>query len=364
MKILVGMSGGLDSTYCALELIRLGVRVEGAILKMHSYSEEADARASAEALGIPLHVIDCTDAFENTVVDNFISEYKRGRTPNPCIICNSEVKFKYLVDYAMQQGFDGVATGHYARIYAVSPGGERRLRGLADIQSGLPLESGYRLAVGFGEDIRKDQTYMLWRLPEAILSRLVFPLGDKCKADIREEARAAKLIAADRAESQEICFIPDGDYAAFIEERGEPAGEGNFIDEEGKILGRHKGIIRYTVGQRRGLGISASGRLFVKKIDIASNDITLSLTDAEYSRVRISGIRYQGIAEPQAGEEIRLDVKLRYAARPVSCRLTYLGGDSAELLLDTPVRAVTPGQSAVLYTDGVIALGGFIDYAE
>lgn len=360
MRILVGMSGGLDSTYCALELMRLGAEVEGAILKMHRYSEEKDAFASAAALGIPLHTVDCSDEFESKVVADFINEYKRGRTPNPCIICNSEIKFKYLVKYAEENGFDAVATGHYAKVYRISPSGEKKIRSLSDIRE---KEENARYAVAFGEDAKKDQTYMLWRLSQDILSKLIFPLGDKTKTDIRSEAKDAGLQAADREESQEICFIPDGDYPSFIEEREGISKEGDFIDEEGKVLGRHKGIIRYTVGQRRGLGISSVGRLFIKKIDTETNNITLSLNDALYTKVYVSGINFQGIAGLEAGKSDAFFVKLRYAANPVSAEVTYLGEGRAEVLLHTPVRAVTPGQSAVFYDGGILAFGGFIDSA-
>ena len=273
MKLLIGISGGVDSSYAALKLLKEGHEVEAAVLKMHSYTEVATAVEAAAALGMPLHIIDCTEAFEKIVVSNFISEYRSARTPNPCIVCNSEIKFKFLLDYAIENGFDAIATGHYAKIVEICG------------------ENGeLRYAVKRAEDAKKDQTYMLWRLPQNVLKKLIFPLADLRKEEVRRLASEAGLTSADRADSQEICFVPDGDYASFIEERTEICPEGDFIDDSGKILGRHKGIIRYTVGQRKGLGISSSGRIFVTKIDPVSNSITLSLNDPTYESVVINGI--------------------------------------------------------------------------
>lgn len=361
MKILVGMSGGVDSSYAALKLKSMGHEVEGAILRMHQYTETAAAEEAAAALGIPLHIIDCTVPFDNIVVTNFINEYKNARTPNPCIVCNSEVKFVYLAKFAEEHGFSAVATGHYSKLYRISESGER-----IEITAKLPEEnkdgSSYRYAVGMSEDSGKDQTYMLWRLSQDILSKLLFVVGDEDKAFVRQSTRNAGLSAADRDDSQEICFLPDGDYASFIEERTEPSAIGDFLDEDGKLLGKHKGIIRYTVGQRRGLGISASGRIFVKKIDPVSNNITLSLKDTTYTRVLVTRLVFQGIEPQKRGAVLELSVKLRYAAKPVLARVLFTDC-GAEIQLSEPVRAVTPGQSAVFYKDGIVAFGGFIEEA-
>ena len=342
MRILLGMSGGLDSTYAALKLIEEGHTVEGAVLVMHDYTEEAAAREAAAGLGIPLNVIDCRAAFDKLVVENFISEYLAGRTPNPCIICNSDVKFRFLLDYATEHGFDKIATGHYARITEYDVGGKKRY------------------AVSRARDTRKDQTYMLWRLSQDILSRLVFPLSDDEKQEIKETARVRGLSAADREESQEICFIPSGDYAEFIEKRTAPMTHGSFIDELGNRLGTHKGIARYTVGQRKGLGISAGQRVFVTEINPEKNTITLSKNDALDDTVYITDIVFSGIGEMSVGEKRELFVKLRYLAKPALCVLTYLGGGRAFVELSMPQRAITPGQSAVFYDGDVLALGGFI----
>ncbi len=359
MRVLVGLSGGVDSSYAALKLMRRGVEVEGATLKMHSYTEIEEARAAAESLGIPLHVIDCTEEFEDCVVENFIKEYKNARTPNPCIVCNSEIKFPYMLKYALDNGFDAIATGHYATLHEIDGKNAGRL-GFADASALMEK----RYALGFGADAKKDQTYMLWRLPQSVLSRLILPLCDESKENVKKMAEHAGLTAAHRAESQEICFVPDNDYAAFIEARTEPSEEGSFVDEQGNILGKHRGIIRYTTGQRRGLGISASGRIFVKKIDPVSNNIILSLEDTRYTKVYVSAIRYQAAPPCAPGEIIEAEVKLRYAAPPVPARVRFISDAEAEVILESPVRAVTPGQSAVFYRDGILLFGGFIDGAE
>ncbi len=345
MKILLGLSGGVDSTYAALALKNAGHEVEAAVLIMHEYTAVNEAKESAASLGIPLHVIDCREEFKRIVEENFISEYIKARTPNPCIICNSEIKFFHLLKYAKEHGFDKIATGHYAGIERLSD------------------ENGEFFGVRRAADARKDQTYMLWRLSQEILSNLILPLSELSKNEIREESARAGLLAAERADSQEICFIPDGDYASFIEERVGKSPIGDFIDEKGKVLGKHNGIIRYTVGQRRGLGISASSRIFVTDINPEKNTVTLSPNDSYSSRVKISGIVYSGMREPKYGETKILLAKLRYAASPTLASVTFLG-DKAEMTLNAQQRAVTPGQSAVLYDENLLVAGGFIDCGE
>lgn len=339
---MLGMSGGVDSTYAAHKLAAEGHTVEGAVLQMHEYTDVAAAREAAESLNIPLHVIDCRTAFEERVVSAFVSEYLSARTPNPCVICNSEVKFRFLLDYALANGFDRIATGHYARVTSRKINGEPRY------------------AVARARDKRKDQTYMLWRLPQDILARLTLPLADDEKIDVVLSARTAGLGAADRDESQEICFIPSGDYAAFIEERTQPSPHGAFINNEGKVLGEHEGIIRYTVGQRKGLGVAMGKRVFVTDIDPVANTVTLSENDSFDSVIELSGMVFSGIPELEVGEERELTVKIRYLAPPVACVLRYLGEGRGVAALAVPMRAVTPGQSAVFYDGELLAAGGFI----
>ncbi len=342
MRVLLGMSGGLDSTYAAAELKRRGYEVEGAILLMHGYTETKEAALAAKSVGIPLHIIDCREAFEECVVSNFISEYQKGRTPNPCIICNREVKFKYLYEFAMANGFDKIATGHYANIV------KREIKGRE------------RYAVSCAFDTKKDQTYMLYRLSQEVLSRLIFPLSDMKKNVVRENAGNAGIYAAEKDESQEICFIPDNDHAAFIKERGYPEKCGYYINNEGKILGEHSGIIKYTVGQRKGLGISLGKRVFVTEIDAENNTVTLSENPSMEDKLTVTDIVFSGQEEMEVGEELILKVKLRYLAPKTECRVKYIGDGRAEVLLDSPQKSITPGQSAVFYDGDTIVFGGFI----
>ena len=342
MRILLGMSGGVDSSYAALKLKESGHAVEGAVLLMHEYTEIDAARAAAESVGIPLHVIDARERFEKIVVNNFVSEYSAGRTPNPCIICNSEVKFRILCDFARENGFDKIATGHYARIEEVK------------------TAKGNRFALKYSLDERKDQTYMLWRLPQDILSMLILPLSDLKKEEIRRDSQERGLFAADRADSQEICFIPDGDYASYIENRVGEFPEGDFVDSDGNILGKHNGFIRYTVGQRKGLGIALGSRAFVTEINPETNRIVLSTSPEYPQNFVLSGAVFQGMTEPAPGTEIELGVKIRYTAPRTLARVTFLGSGNAVVQLSENKRALTPGQSAVFYDGDLLLFGGFI----
>ncbi len=346
MRILLGMSGGLDSTYAAMKLRDMGHIVEGALLLMHPYTDVEAANESARSLGIPLHIIDCRDMFEAVVVPHFMDEYLAARTPNPCVVCNSEVKFRVLHDYALENGFDKIATGHYARVTKCKIGGEERY------------------SISRSLDSSKDQSYVLWRLPQDILSRLLLPLSDSLKHEIREEAKTRGFAAADREESQEICFIPSGDYAGFIEERRGVSEPGDFVDSGGKVLGRHNGIIRYTVGQRKGLGVALGARAFVTDINPETNKITLSFEAKSTSRVLTTDIVFSGMPEPTEPYETELFVKVRYLAPPISAKVRFSPDSTAMVLLSSPVRSVTPGQSVVFYDGDRVVAGGFISKTE
>ena len=343
MRILLGMSGGLDSTYAALKLIEEGHSVEGAVLIMHDYTELDSARASAKELGIVLHEIDCREEFSKAVIPDFAEQYRKGRTPNPCIVCNREVKFKVLCDFARLNGFDKAATGHYARIV-------RKM-----------TENGEKSILARSGDEKKDQTYMLWRLTPEMLDMLVFPLATLTKNEIRESAREKGISSAERAESQEICFIPSGNYGEYIEQRYGKSPEGNFVDENGKILGRHKGIIHYTVGQRKGLGIALGQRAFITDIDIKSNDITLSLAAKETEKFTVSNLVFSAVHKMRVGQARDFLVKVRYQAPPVPARVELIEEDRVAVTLLSPARSVTAGQSAVFYDGDELAFGGFID---
>lgn len=338
MKILVGLSGGVDSAAAVLLLQRAGHEVAAATLIMHDGMDLSPAREAAAALGVALYEIDCREEFKNTVVENFANEYVNARTPNPCIICNSSIKFKSLYDKAVSLGFEKIATGHYAKVVKTEHGG---------------------YAIACGADQRKDQTYMLYRLPQHVLEKLLFPLADMTKDEVRALMADAGMEVASRKDSQEICFVPDGDYASFVEGMRGKSPEGDFVDAEGRVLGKHRGIIRYTVGQRKGLGVAAGARIFVTEIDPITNTVKLSYEDKLTYELTVSDIVYSGMLSGCEGEKSLL-VKLRYAARPVPCKVVFTG-NSAHVWLSEGVRAVTPGQSAVFYECGAVMAGGFID---
>lgn len=337
-KILMGMSGGVDSSVAVRILQEQGFSVQGAVIRfspVHDAAVQA-AEDAARTLQIPLHVIDARQAFEQNVVLPFCENYCVGRTPNPCIACNPLVKFRLLADKATELGCPFIATGHYARVEVCEDGMSR---------------------IAVPESAARDQSYMLYRLPQDILARLVLPLGEFEKDDVREMARTLQLSCADAPDSMEICFIPDGDYSAFIRARGFTPKGGRFIGPEGEDLGPHDGVDHYTVGQRKGLGIAAGRPLFVKAI-LPGGDIQLAEAGQEYS----SHLTLTDMAAPdghplQAGDYL---VKIRSAAKPTLC--TYDGQSGVSF--PAPVRAPAPGQSAVFYRDGRVCGGGIIDTTE
>ena len=341
MKILVGVSGGVDSAFAVKKLQLSGHTVEGAVLKMHEYTELDAARAVCADLGVRLWEIDCTEAFNIIIKKNFVEEYASGRTPNPCVICNERVKFKYLYDFAMENGFDGIATGHYARIERIN------------------TESGIRYALSMAEDLAKDQTYMLYRLPQHILEKLYFPLCEGTKAQVRVAAAEYGIGAADRKDSLEICFLPDGGHAEYVESVNGKCPEGDFLDADGRVIGRHKGIIRYTVGQRKGLGISLGERAFVTDIDPINNTVTLSPSASGSCEVFVKDMVYSGMRMPDTVEKHRFFAKLRYSRGAGECDAILYPNGTAKLVFDAPQKAA-PGQSAVLYDKKNVMCGGYI----
>ena len=341
MKILLGMSGGVDSTVAAKLLFDEGHEVVGAVLKMHEFTELSAARTAAEEIGIPLVEIDCTEDFCSVVKTDFAREYASGRTPNPCIICNERVKMRRLYEYAVENGFDKIATGHYARIVTLTDGGAERH------------------AVAAAKDPKKDQSYMLYRLPEEILARLLLPLADSDKEKVRTAAGEMQLSSAGKRDSQEICFLPDGGHAEYVESVVGKSPEGDFIDTEGNVLGKHKGIVRYTVGQRKGLGIALGERMFVTEIDPENNTVTLAPKLLGKHTVKLSRMVFSGIREPIKNSTLTLLCKLRYTAPLLPAKVIFEGEGKATLEFSEPVKAA-PGQSAVLYSDGVIFAGGII----
>ncbi len=341
-KVLLGMSGGLDSTYAVTRLREMGYFVEGAVLKMHSYTEIEEARACAASLSVPFRVIDAENTFAQTVISNFVHSYRGGKTPNPCVLCNEAVKLRLLYEEALNSSFDYIATGHYARV---------------------SLENG-RYAVSMGADTRKDQSYMLYRLPQEILERLILPLGDLLKAEVKQTSKEQGIAAAERPESQEICFVKGESYAQYIERVAGTMPEGEFVDEHGEVLGRHKGIHHYTVGQRKGLGVSADSRLFVQCFELNSNRIVLAKTPKTGKRFYISSPVFSGMTEENAASGASLLVKIRYLAKPQRAHIIKEDSGKWLVTLSAEASSLTPGQSAVFYEEGRIMLGGEIELFE
>lgn len=340
-KILVGMSGGLDSAYAVNLLRQAGCEVVGAALVFSDHTDIESVKKVAEELSVPLYVKDVKDLFREKVMGDFIACYQNGKTPNPCVVCNRYVKMRALYELSKELDCDGFATGHYAKPVLLANG---------------------RHAVAMGEDKKKDQSYMLWGLSQEEIAAFVAPLADMSKEKIRANAEREGLSVAKSKESQDICFIPDGDYVAFIRAHAasdKGFAEGEFISLDGKLLGKHKGLCHYTVGQRKGLGIALGHPAFVTDINPETEEITLASAEDSYKKeILVESLVFQGLAPVDAGE-FDLTVKIRYAAPPVPCRVT-IDKDLARVVFETPQRTPAPGQSAVFYQDGVIMLGGVI----
>ena len=355
-RAVVAMSGGVDSSVAALLLHRQGYQVIGVTMRLWSPDDGVatpdhqgccsvddieDARRVCQLLGIPHYCLNVEREFRAHVMDYFVSEYQRGRTPHPCIACNDRIKFDFLMRRAALMDAGYVATGHYARIEGPSDGGSWRL-----------LK---------GVDRSKDQTYVLFRMGQEQLSRTLLPVGGYSKQEIRSLAAEAGLPVADKKDSQEICFIPQGDYREFMRTRAAPQ-PGELVDTEGNVLGAHPGIEFFTVGQRRGLGITAGRRLFVTRVDPGSRRVVLGPEEELYHRaVRIGRVSYVGGLP--AVEPVRVTAKVRYNSQAFDAVLEP-GSEDAVLRFDTPQRAITPGQAAVFYDGDEILGGGFIEGPE
>lgn len=325
-RVLLALSGGVDSSVACAILMQMGFEVEAAVIRFspaHDGAVEA-ARTAARQLGVPLHVLEGGDAFRQAVIEPFCEGYCRGETPNPCIQCNPAVKFRLLTEKADELGCGFVATGHYARV-------EQDADGVTRVHT---AESGAR-----------DQTYMLYRLGAEVLERLCLPLGEFEKEDVREMAREMGLACADAPDSMEICFIPDGDYAAWLDAHGTTPPPGNFVDRTGKVLGQHKGIHHYTIGQRRGLSIPAGHRLFVSEIRPQDNTVILS-DGSDLMADRVWGEDLNLLADLAQGDTIT--VRLRHSKQEHPA-IFHPIQDGAMLELLEPARAPTPGQLAVFY---------------
>jgi tRNA-specific 2-thiouridylase len=353
-KVVIGMSGGVDSSVAAYLLKKQGYDVIG--VTMQIWQEETveeqeenggccglkavdDARRVADQLEIPYYVMNFRKEFQENVIDYFVHEYLQARTPNPCIACNRYVKWEALLKRSMDIGADYIATGHYARVIRL-PNGRYTLKQSATLA--------------------KDQTYALYNLTQDQLCHTLMPVGDYTKDEIREMAEEIGLMVANKPDSQEICFVPDDDYAKFIqEETGEEIPEGNFVDLEGKVLGKHKGIIHYTIGQRKGLGIALGRPVFVVDIKKDTNEVVIGDNADVFARGLIADkVNFMSIAELKG--EMRVRAKVRYNHRGADCTIKMVGEDLVECIFDEPQRAITPGQAVVFYEEDYVVGGAII----
>ena len=348
-KVLIAMSGGVDSSVAAFLMKEQGCDCIGATMKLFhnedigvkssrtccSLEDVEDARSVAFHLGIPYYVFNFSDDFRARVIGRFIAAYERGATPNPCIDCNRYLKFERLYERARILDCDAIVTGHYARIV---------------------FENG-RWLLKKALDESKDQSYVLYSLTQEQLAHTRLPLGALHKSETRRIAEEQRFYNAGKPDSQDICFVPDGDYAGFIARyTGHGCPTGDFVDESGQVLGRHKGIVHYTVGQRKGLGIAADAPLYVKRIDAQENRVVLSGSDALFSR-ELTANDFNWISCDTPPRELRATARVRYHQREQAATVTVLPDGRVHLVFDEPQRAITPGQAVVLY-DGDTVLGG------
>ena len=339
-RILVAISGGFYSAVAALILKTQGFDVIGVTLGIWDEFPYQDAKNLADSLDIPHHILDVTDHFQREIVKYFVDEYSKGRTPNPCVRCNARIKFRYLLDMRHELGAEYVATGHYARI-------------------SFDADEG-RFLLKKGKDDTKDQSYVLYRLTQNDLSHILFPLGHLTKTQVRGIALQANIPAAKQSESQEICFLSGTDYRDFLTTYAPSVVKpGPIMDKRGCIIGEHRGLPFYTVGQRKGIGIPGSKRLYVTKIDASGNAIFVGEEDDLLSnRLQAGDINWIAFREPQ--EEMHLGIKIRYNAKEVPGLVLPKSKDMAEVVFESPQRAVTPGQSVVFYDNNVVVGGGII----
>ena len=355
MKVVVGMSGGVDSSVAAYLLKQQGYEVIGVTMQIwHKEDNQTveenggccglsaveDARRVAQMLDIPYYVMNFREEFDQKVIRYFMREYLNGRTPNPCIACNRYVKWESLLQRSMQIGADYIATGHYARI--------------EQLQNG-------RYAIRTSVTAAKDQTYALYNLTQQQLAHTLMPVGDYEKPQIRKIAEDIGLPVATKRDSQDICFVPDHDYAGFIaRETGRESLPGNFVDEEGNIMGQHKGLIHYTIGQRKGLGIPSATPIFVKELRPENNEVVLCKSESLFRReCAVANVNY--MAEESLAEPVHAIGKVRYSHAGAPCMIYPQADGTLRIVFDEPQRAMTPGQAAVFYRDDYVLCGGTIE---
>ena len=350
---LIAMSGGVDSSVAAALTLKKGYNCIGCTMRLYendmvgldllgtccSIEDTKDARAVCDRLGIEYNIYHYEAEFKDKVIEPFVCSYEKGETPNPCIRCNKYLKFDSLYKRARELGCDYIVTGHYARI-------EER-------------DGHFYLLKA--KDLNKDQSYVLYDLSEEQLAHTLFPLGEFTKPEVREIADEYQFVTSHKSESQDICFVPDGDYVGMIHRyRGKDYPKGDFVDKDGNVLGTHDGIINYTIGQRRGLGIPADRRLYVTKLDVENNKVILADNIDLFKRELI--IRdFHWITGEEPTSEFRCQAKIRYKHKEQPATVTPLGDGRAKVVFDEPQRAITAGQSAVLYDGDIVLGGGIID---
>ncbi len=354
-RVVVGMSGGVDSSVAAYILKQQGYEVIGVTMQIWpsddpdvvereggccSLTAVEDARRVANHLGIPFYVMNFQQVFDEKVISYFVDEYIKGRTPNPCIMCNRYIKFEELLRRSMALDAYYVATGHYARIE------------YDDQKQRYLLKKSVTPA--------KDQTYALYTMTQYQLKHTLMPLGNYTKEQVREIAEKSGLVTANKPDSQEICFVKDDDYAGFVQDRASgPVAPGYFVDTQGNVLGKHKGIIHYTIGQRKGLGISLGHPMYVVDIDPENNTVILGRDHEVYSReMLVDDVNL--ISVPSIDSPIRASVKIRYTAKEAPATIYPYEDDTLRVVFDEPQRAITPGQAAVIYQDDLVVGGGII----
>jgi tRNA-uridine 2-sulfurtransferase len=354
MRIVVAMSGGVDSSVAAALLAEAGHEVIGLSMQLYDQREGEhgygsccslddlhDAGRVARRLNIPHYIVNFEKEFQQTVVANFVDEYVAGRTPIPCAHCNSDLKFATLLDRAQAFGADVVATGHYARVELDAETGRHRLRR--------------------GLDAAKDQSYFLFSLTQEQLSKARFPVGHLAKDEVRDYARSRGLSTADKPDSQEICFVPDGDYASFIDRQtGDLGSGGTIVNQAGQVLGQHGGVHRFTVGQRKGLGIALAEPTYVLELRPSEKTVVVGPRRAlEQTGLTASQVNWISGHPPE--DALRVTAQIRHRHQPAAASVRFVGDGRASLEFDTPQIAITPGQAVVFYDEDVVVGGGWID---
>ncbi len=352
-KALIAMSGGVDSSVAAFLMHERGFDCMGCTMRLYendmigedifgtccSLNDTNDARAVCDRIGIPYNIYHYEAEFRDKVIEPFVCSYERGETPNPCIGCNRYLKFASLYEKALELGYDNIVTGHYARIV---------------------MENGH-FYLKKALDLSKDQSYVLYNLTEEQLKHTYFPLGDLSKSEVRDIADKNGFVTSHKKESQDICFVPDGDYAGMIKRyRKKSYPKGNFVDLEGNVLGEHEGIIEYTIGQRRGLGIPMGRRLYVKMLDVEKNEVILA-DDKDLFTGDFDIRDFSWITGDAPTDEFRCLAKIRYRHKEQPATVRIMDNGLAKVIFDEPQRAITPGQSAVLYDGDTVLGGGIID---